>query len=64
MLSASDVIAIRCYRCFIHPQVPKNNESTPLCSHFDGSPLYETDCKYSTFCMKRAFELSLQKGSK
>ncbi|XP_023713315.1 uncharacterized protein LOC111867563 [Cryptotermes secundus] len=59
---ASAVTALRCYRCFIHPQSPKSNETTQLCSHFDGSSLYETDCKYSTFCMKRTFELPLQKG--
>lgn len=64
LVSVSSMTALRCYRCFIHPQSLKSNESAQLCSHFDGSSLYETDCNYSTFCMKRTFELPLQKGSK
>ncbi|KAJ9588902.1 hypothetical protein L9F63_017780 [Diploptera punctata] len=31
-------------------------------SHFDGSSLYEKDCPYSTFCLKKTYELTLLNG--
>ncbi|PSN52921.1 hypothetical protein C0J52_03015 [Blattella germanica] len=61
-LTVSSVMSLRCYHCTIRPPSPQSNETTRLCSHFDGSSLYEVNCPYSTFCLKKSFELSLLKG--
>ncbi|XP_049839442.1 uncharacterized protein LOC126284510 [Schistocerca gregaria] len=56
------VSGLKCYKCTIRPPSQYSNETERLCSGFDGSEKYQVDCPHSTFCMKKIFELSLQKG--
>ncbi|XP_067015009.1 uncharacterized protein [Anabrus simplex] len=62
LLQAAAVSGLSCYKCTILPPPPNSSETTRLCSHFDGSSKYVVDCPFSTFCMKKTFELPLQKG--
>ncbi|KAK7794426.1 hypothetical protein R5R35_003801 [Gryllus longicercus] len=54
--------ALSCYKCTVLPPPHSSNETARLCSHFDGSARFQVDCPYSTFCLKRTFELPLGKG--
>lgn len=40
----------------------KNGAQSHLCSKFDESDDFITDCPYSTMCMKRIFKLQLPRG--
>ncbi|GLH03965.1 Uncharacterized protein GBIM_09775 [Gryllus bimaculatus] len=55
--------ALSCYKCTVLPPPHSSNETARLCSHFDGSARFQVDCPYSTFCLKRTFELPLGKGN-
>lgn len=59
---ASSTMSLRCYYCTIQPPSYSSNRTTRYCSNFDGSSIYEVECPYSTFCMKKTFDLQLQKG--
>lgn len=54
--------ALTCYKCTVLPPPHSSNETVRLCSHFDGSSRFQVACPYSTFCLKRTFELPLGKG--
>lgn len=58
------ISCLTCYQCTIHPPNAYSNETARLCSHFDYSSKFHVDCPYSTFCMKKTFELELQHGKK
>ncbi|RZF38113.1 hypothetical protein LSTR_LSTR006512 [Laodelphax striatellus] len=63
LLSGSPVRGLKCYQCttVYSPTMPNETE-VHLCSKFDQSEKYEVDCPYSTFCMKKTFQLELQYG--
>uniref|UniRef100_A0A336MXK6 CSON005820 protein n=1 Tax=Culicoides sonorensis TaxID=179676 RepID=A0A336MXK6_CULSO len=60
-------VAIKCYKCSVMPpsdnkELTKNGAQSLLCSKFDESDDFITDCPYSTMCMKRIFKLQLPRG--
>lgn len=58
--------AIKCYRCQVSPLIYRIGNLTntiPLCSKFDESDEYITECEYSTMCVKKISRLYLQNGT-
>lgn len=55
---------LTCYFCTIQPPSGRTNLTARLCSMFDYSTHFYMDCPYSTFCVKRTYEMTLQQGSK
>lgn len=58
--------AIKCYKCQVSPilyKIGNLTNTTPLCSKFDESDDYITDCQYSTMCVKKISRLYLQNGT-
>ncbi|KAG8256344.1 hypothetical protein J6590_070466 [Homalodisca vitripennis] len=53
-----------CFYCTIQPPPGRSNKTAQLCATFDYSSHYHVECPYSTFCLKRTFELSLLYGKK
>ncbi|XP_050441142.1 uncharacterized protein LOC126846068 [Adelges cooleyi] len=53
---------IDCYECTVHPPERYLNKTAKLCSKFDSSDLFKVHCPYSTFCMKKSFQLEMQGG--
>ncbi|XP_050521264.1 uncharacterized protein LOC126894349 isoform X2 [Daktulosphaira vitifoliae] len=53
---------IECYECTVHPPERYLNKTTKLCSKFDLSDHFKVHCPYSTFCMKKSFQLELPGG--
>lgn len=43
-------------------EINKSGAQSLLCSKFDESEDFITDCPYSTMCMKRIFKLQLPRG--
>ncbi|XP_075219056.1 uncharacterized protein LOC142323383 [Lycorma delicatula] len=60
----TEVEGLTCYQCIVHPQYNNHNETARLCSKFDASETFEVQCPYSTFCLKKTFELEIQNGKK
>lgn len=55
---------LTCYFCTIQPPSGRTNLTARLCSMFDYSTHFYMDCPYSTFCVKRTYEMTLQQDSK
>ncbi|XP_065201411.1 uncharacterized protein LOC135832219 [Planococcus citri] len=51
---------LTCYECTTQPN-PEPSKSKS-CSQFDESEKYEVTCPYSTFCLKRTYQYTLQGG--
>ncbi|KAI5696466.1 hypothetical protein M8J76_007566 [Diaphorina citri] len=65
ILANESAAQLTCYACTMHPDPYLSpNITQRLCSQFDGSATFQVDCPFSTFCMKKTFEISLQGGRK
>uniref|UniRef100_A0A8D8ZZ18 Protein sleepless n=1 Tax=Cacopsylla melanoneura TaxID=428564 RepID=A0A8D8ZZ18_9HEMI len=57
---------VTCYACTMSGSDPYAPPDTPKrpCAQFDGSARFQVDCPYSTFCMKKTFQMQLGGGRK
>lgn len=58
--------ALKCYKCQVSQSIYKIGNITnsiPLCSKFDESDEYITECQFSTMCVKKISRLYLQNGT-
>ncbi|XP_011309261.1 uncharacterized protein [Fopius arisanus] len=54
---------ISCFTCTVAPVAGAIQETSQICSQFDGSSNYQTYCSKSTLCMKRTIHHRLGNGS-
>ncbi|KAJ0173070.1 hypothetical protein K1T71_011246 [Dendrolimus kikuchii] len=52
--------SIQCYKC--EPENSAYVHVNTLCSEFDYSDAFKTDCEYSTVCVKKVTSLTLKNG--